>query len=391
MFKVSTESYEGMLKIHYNTKTPFFIYGGPGIGKSSIPMQVFSKMVEERNELLPDAKKRKFVSWVDLNLENKLEAMEHPEKYFVYMDIRLAQYDSSDLRGIPGFANATEFLEYKPMSWALYFSKPEADGVLFFDEMNQAPPIVMAQAFQIVLDRTISDLRLSDNVFIMAAGNRASDKAQVFSMSFPLKDRFSEIELTLDDDGWCNHALSSGVDPRIVAFIKWKPSALYAPPTGSEDKGSTPRGIFRVDKLLKECPDFDSPLAYSLVASACGEAFSTEFQAFIKVSSTIDFETILTNPKKVKELTTADKKWALCGLLGEHAKKTADKDKDRMSCFFAVVHNMPTEYGVVALNIMRTSMSAGDTKSTKFRKALLAYPEHKDLIKHYAKFIDQSA
>ena len=375
MFKVEIDSYKEMLLVHYNTKIPLYIYGPPGIGKSQIPIQIFSAISTTKNKT--------FIQWADTTFEQKLEAIRNPDKYFVYVDVRMAQADVGDLRGLPKFANNNEFLEYSPTSWAVYFSKKGADGVLFFDELNQAAPIIQSQCFQVILDRTISDMRLSDDVFIMAAGNRASDKASVFNMSFPLKDRFSEIELTVDDEAWREYAVTCGINPHLIAFIAWKPSCLYRPPSGTEDKGSTPRGVFRASKLIEKYDDIRHPMIRTLVSSAVGEAFSYEFGGYVSAVGKIDLEMLLANPKRVKELTTPDMRYAICGLLGEHVRKTADTDVKRMAAMYSIVHNMEIDFAVIALNMIRSGFG-GD--NAKFKKTLIQYPDHKELFKIAAKY-----
>jgi len=174
----------------------------------------------------------------------KDDVFKNPQKYFVFTDFRLGQCDSSDLKGIPNMSSP-EMLEYMPLAWAKFYCQDEADGVIFFDEMNLAPPVVCGQAYQIINDRVVSDLKISDDVWMFGAGNRASDKAHVFSMPFPLRDRFSEIEMNVNDDEWCAWAIQNKINPHLIAFIKWKPDALYRPCDKSSDKGSTPRGVGR--------------------------------------------------------------------------------------------------------------------------------------------------
>jgi hypothetical protein len=218
----------------------------------------------------------------------------------------------------------------------------------------------------------------------MAAGNRATDKAQVFTMSFPLKDRFSEIELTLDDDVWCDWAMQNGINPHIIAFIKWKPSALYSPPQNTEDKGSTPRGVVRASNMLKNCDDLSSAFAHTLVCAAVGEAFGTEFSSYVTISSKIDFNMLLKNPKKVKELKSNDQLYAICGLLGEHIAKVNITERDKISAMFEISHNLPNEFSLVALNMIKNSCQGG---IATFKRIITFYPDHRTLIGASAKFV----
>lgn len=373
MFEVTTLEYRDMLSIHYATKTPLYVYGAPGIGKSAIPRQVFKETAKARG--------REFIEWNDMTEEIKMDAMDNPSKYFVFTDFRLGQVDTTDLKGIPNMTN-TKLLEYMPLAWVRYYANPEADGVIFFDEMNLAPPVVAGQAYQIINDRVVSDIRISDNVFLFGAGNRATDKAHVFDMPFPLRDRFSELQLNVNDDEWCDWAFQNGINTHLIAFIKWKPETLFAPADGSEDKGSTPRGIVRASKLLKENnQNVETPMAHALVSVALGEAFATEFTAYAQIASKIDLDALMAKPESVVDFNSPDKWFAVCGLLGEHLPRLKGKDP-KIGKLFAVAHCLPDEFCVVALNMIRNSFNS----NANFKKALTKYPRFKDLINEVARF-----
>ena len=374
MYKMDTSGYKEMLAIHDKTKTPLYVYGAVGIGKSSIPRQVFGDIAKKEGRL--------FMEWNDMTQEQKNDSYENPEKYFVFTDFRLGQCDTTDLRGIPNMTNP-DMLEYMPLAWVRYYTKPESRGVIFFDELNLAPPVVAGQAYQIINDRVISDLRISDGVFIFGAGNRASDKAHVFAMPFPLRDRFSEMEVNVNDEEWCEWAWENNVNPHLIAFIKWKPDALYRPCDKSEDKGSTPRGVVRASKLIESS---DKPIGHhsihALTSCALGEIFATEFKAYTDVASKIDLDALMKKPESVKEFENSpDKLFAICGLLGESIRKLTPRDK-KTPLIFGIAHNLPTEFCVVALNMIRTSFD----NNAKFKSALTKYPKCKELLEDAARF-----
>lgn len=373
MHTVDTGSYIELLDIHYETKVPLYVYGAPGIGKSAIPRQVFGVKASK--------KKRKFMEWNNMSAEDKQDAMDNPTKYFIMTDFRLGQCDTTDLRGIPNMTKS-DTLEYMPLAWVNYYASDGADGVIFFDELNLAPPVVAGQAYQIINDRVVSDIRLADDVFIFGAGNRAKDKAHVFNMPFPLRDRFSEVEVSVNDEEWCNWAWSNKVNPHLIAFIKWKPDALYRPADGTEDKGSTPRGVVRASTLIDSCGlPIDNPTVRSLTSCALGEAFSLEFHGYCEVASKIDLDALMRKPKSVKELGSADKWFAVCGLLGDNLRKLKPTDP-KSAKLFEVAHELPTEFSVVALNMIRTSYES----NAKFKQALSKYPRFKELLESAARY-----
>ena len=103
------------------------------------------------------------------------------------IDLRLALMEPTDLRGIPYYNEKTG-----QMMWAPPADLPTqelADQfeciVLFLDEMNQAPQSVQAAAYQLILNRRLGTYTLPDNVLIVAAGNRESDRGVAYRMPFP--------------------------------------------------------------------------------------------------------------------------------------------------------------------------------------------------------------
>jgi len=381
MFEVNTAEYMPLLETHYDAKIPMMIYGAPGIGKSAIPRLVFEKVAKKKG--------RKFMEWSDMTQADKANAYANAKDYFIFTDFRLGQCDTTDVKGIPNMSNP-QMLEYMPLAWAKYYTDPEADGVVFFDEINLAPPVVAGQCYQIINDRVVSDLRLSDNVWLFGAGNRPKDRAHVFSMPAPLRDRFSEVELNVSDEEWCIWAFDNDVNPHLIAFIKWKPTSLYCMPENTEDKGSTPRGVVRASTLLGAggwkagggSLNIESPKAGALVSMAVGEAFATEFQAYAKVASKIDLDSLMKKPESVKQYANSpDKLFAICGLLGEHLPRYKPTAPETAK-LFAVAHELPKEYSVVALNMIRTSYKS----NAKFKQALTKYPKFKEILESAARF-----
>jgi MoxR-like ATPase len=151
-----------------NRKRPVFIWGPPGIGKS----EIVSSITQERSGYM--------------------------------IDMRLALMEPTDLRGIPVPNIETGLMEWLPP--ADLPTQELADQfeciVLFLDEMNQAPQSVQAAAYQLILNRRLGNYRLPDNVLIVAAGNRESDRGVAYRMPSALANRFVHLEMTTDFEDW---------------------------------------------------------------------------------------------------------------------------------------------------------------------------------------------
>ena len=367
MYKSSTAGYKENLVDCYNAKIPLMVYGGFGIGKSMIPRQVFKEVA--------DAKKKEFVVWEHTTDAEKMNCIENPDKYWVFCDQRIGQMDSTDLRGIPNMMDTT-MLKTIPYSWVIYFTTKGADGVIFFDEINLAPPTVAGSAYQIINDRTISDRKLAEDVFVMGAGNRSCDKAHIFDMPMPLHDRFAEVEIGVDQDAWTEWA-SGNVNPHLISFIQWKPSRLYHAEVKKGDKPSTPRAIERASRLLGE-KDITDDRAFEIISISCGEAFATEFQAYAKYYSQLNWDSIYKNPKSIAKFEM-DKLWAVAGgMTDQFLKGVEDK---RFSAMMDVTLEMRPDFALVGLKMMKD----GDKK--KFVTQIKKCKKFQEIVKTHAKFI----
>lgn len=239
----------------YERKVPVFLWGPPGIGKSSIVAQIAK------------------------------------EQEIAYIDLRLSLLDPTDLRGIPFFNTKEDTAVWAPPSFLPDGS--EEKGILFLDELNTAAPMVQASAYQLILDRKIGEYSLPDGWAIVAAGNRESDRGVVFRMASPLANRFVHLEMEANVEEWCLWAMNAGIDATIIAFIRHRPDALFSFSTQDDSRSfATPRTWEYVHEILASDPDED--LIMPLVCGAIGEELAASFLGFRSVAGKLpDIEGIL--------------------------------------------------------------------------------------------------
>jgi len=104
-------------------------------------------------------------------------------------DVRLAQYETVDFRGIPSII---ERLTTWSMPGTLPFKgNPNFDEngptiLLFLDEINTGTsPATLALAYQLINERRVGEHELMGNVRIVAAANRESDRGVSTRMPAP--------------------------------------------------------------------------------------------------------------------------------------------------------------------------------------------------------------
>lgn len=228
-----------------DSKIPTFVWGNPGVGKSSLIRQI------------AQSKDMKFI------------------------DLRLSLLDPTDLRGIPFFEADT-----KKAVWAkpefLPDTSSEDYGILFLDEINSAPPTIQAAAYQLILDRKIGEYTLPKNYAIIAAGNYESDRGVTYRMPTPLANRFIHLDFDLDFDEWKSWAYDTNIDSRIISFLAYKPQNLFTFDAKSKEKSfATPRSWSFVNDVLKS--SLDISLLEEVISGAIGKDSAIEFINYCKV------------------------------------------------------------------------------------------------------------
>lgn len=372
---ITPEEYANMIKVCYDAKQPLYISGPPGIGKSAIPRQVFKAEA--------DRLKLRFAEWSDLQADQRMDAIKNPEKWFIFMDARTSQMDTTSLQGIPNMSN-TKMLENIPYSWAVYMTQANAHGVILFDELNLAAPLVQAITYSVILDRVISDRRMSDNVYVMAAGNRQQDKAHTFDMPFPLRDRFCELELEANAEHWLEWAKKEGVNPHIISFISWKNAWLFHFDPQVHDKPTTPRGIVRASDMIRDL-DFekDSGQVYLRTSASTGNAFAVEFQAYISTYAKLNWSDLFKNlkdPKKQKAIRemSADIHYAIMGGLVERYAKDPG-NAEQLEKLYELAKCLPKTFTVNCLRQWR------DVPGSQLKKLFTSHTA--EFAKEYGKLI----
>ena len=88
-----------------------------------------------------------------------------------FLDIRLAQREPVDLRGLPvPRGDAMHWL--LPAEWP---RDPASRGIILFDELTAADRTLQVAAYELILDRRLGDLyAVPPGWYILAAGNRSS-------------------------------------------------------------------------------------------------------------------------------------------------------------------------------------------------------------------------
>lgn len=220
---------------------PVFIWGPPGIGKSSL--------VEN------------FADEVGLPCVSLLGSQLAPE----------------DLIGVPQIVDGKS-----------RFCPPELIAknepyCLFLDELNACTHEVQKAFYSLILNQRVGEYQMPKGSVVIGAGNRAEDSAIVKPMSSALINRMFHIELRANHRDWLEWAASNNIHEWVLDYIKNRPDHLHQKPPKYEEPFSSPRSWHILSDILKSYGNniTDSTL-FSLAQGCISPVHAGQFKAFVK-------------------------------------------------------------------------------------------------------------
>lgn len=243
----------------------FMIWGAPGIGKS-ISIKEFTD-----------------------------------EENIGFLDTRLSQLDSIDLRGFPkldgeGYADFVPFKNVLPI--------PEIHGetgILFLDEVNLASIDVMKAGYQLLTEKKIGGYSLPPGWRIVLAGNRPEDAPGLIrDLPEPLKNRIYHFTVNPPRTDEARQDLftwqyKNNVHPSIIAFLKMNPGHIHdMTHARTENAWPSPRTWVMASDVLKKMrfAKEDGTVSISekaykeivfLVGNAVGNGAGIDYAAFTNI------------------------------------------------------------------------------------------------------------
>ena len=325
------------IKAALKKKRPVMLHGAPGIGKSDIVHQI------------------------GLELNRPV------------IDIRLALYDPSDIKGFPYFDPSTKSMKWAPSSELP--QDPDSNAILFLDELVSAAPAVQAAAYQLVLNKKIGEYNLPKNVDILAAGNRASDRGVVYKMPAPLANRFTHLDLRVDAEEWIEWAAQKGLHENVIGYISHMKHDLFNHDTKSQSNAfPSPRTWEFTSQYLEMENEIGENSLLDLISGTIGDGLAVKFNAFRKHAAKLP-KAIDVLEGKVKTVTTKDigAMYSLVVSLAfelkeKHEKKSPKYFEYMDNVFEFQMNNMQEELNIMSTKLMMKTLNlpVDPTKLKKF-------------------------
>jgi len=292
---------------------PMMIWGPPGIGKST-----FIKEICEENGI-------------------------------GFIDVRLAQREPVDIRGLPVPRDDKQGIDWIVSSdWPrLEVEGTPERGIILFDEITAADSTLQVAAYEFILDRRLGQLyEVPEGWYIVAAGNRTGDSAVARTMSSALANRFCHIEVGSNTESWLDWALINNIDPRVTGFIRFLPDNLFSMKGNKERGWPSPRSWERVamEVELADKYQLENDILQTIVEGLVGEGPAVEFMGFLNWSEKIpDVGKMLKSEIKPSIPKRPDQKYAMTSAI-VHYLRQHESPEDLIDGYMDILLEFPNDW-----------------------------------------------
>lgn len=205
-----------VLRRYRMASVPTFIWGPPGIGKTSLPEQLAANLG------------------------------------IGYKVFKPVLRDTVDLRGLAAIdlkRNVTRWLAPDELP---NVKRDGPEGIWLFDEYNVATVPMQNACMGLIQEGRIEDWEKPPGWWIIATGNHAGQGA-ITRTPPPTANRFGHIDLEANIDDWTEWANEANLESTLIAFLRYRPALLHDMNAGGGENNDkrifpTPRSWANLDK-----------------------------------------------------------------------------------------------------------------------------------------------
>lgn len=351
---------------------PAIFRGAPGIAKSAIIDRVVRECGFHLETVL--ASLRQPEDFLGLPIPVKDEA----DRQMVVSWMREQVPNARELDVGPNVV-AFSVTTYSPPAWAVKAWLAER-AVVFFDEINSAPPAVQAALLRVVLDGVVGELELPHGVRFVAAMNPTEEAAGGWDLAPPLANRFGHFDWPLpavqswigymaagarNDIGergdpekeekavlgaWPEHfAKSAGA---MSGFLTARPEMFHKQPAAGDPKASgawpSPRSIEMAARALgaSRLRGLSEKEQDDCVAGFVGEGFAAEFSTYRRKADLPNPEDVLDGRVQWKhDPIRLDRTAAVFASCSHLVISSADRKRERAGALWKLLGTVVGEAG----------------------------------------------
>jgi MoxR-like ATPase len=242
------EPLKRLLDVLYEAGQVPFLWGAPGIGKTSVVREWAS---ERGLELVP---------------------------------AHLPTMEPFDLRGVPVPDHQRRVTVWLPPET---FAPRDKSTVHFLDELNMAELPTLRAVFPLILEGRLGDVTVGG--WRIAAGNPPSASTLANELPAPLVNRFCHLLCRADINHWFRWAHRVGIHSSVLTYLERNPDHLYAEPQRLDPTQhqvlTTPRSWHMVSDILHAAERKQMPVTAiaPLIVGWLGRAIGVHFLASLQI------------------------------------------------------------------------------------------------------------
>jgi hypothetical protein len=246
--------------------------------------------------------------------------------------------DPVDVLGLP--TNRGDHSEWLPPQEFYAIRKGQGRAALILEELSDGSVAMQNALCRVIYDRHAGQLSLTEQLFILATGNRTEDKSGANRITSKLANRTRRFDFTEHIDDLTEYALDAGWPVELIQFLRFRPG-LISDFDPNRFCNPTPRSWERVSYIPDSLPE---QLYFDNVAGEVGEGAAAEYTGFRRIYQQLpNIDALLLDPKGAEVPDDPAVRFAITGALARKATK------DNFDRICAYTSRMPREFDVMTV------------------------------------------
>jgi hypothetical protein len=328
------------------------------------------------------------------------------ENGYEVCEIRVGQMaDAGDLIGLQEFiksASTGEAFSTKHIlpDWFMKATKPGAKVIIFIDELNRGHKDLLQAIFELVYDRKLKGISISENCYVVAASNPATDDYAVLDFNdAAFQDRFVHIKFEPSNEEFVQYIRDNKLSFNVADFIQEYPAMLEDQKLQSFNLDfvkPSRRSWERIARL--EALNIPSELELEIFMGVVGLTPANSYRDFRAVNfKSLKADIVLNDYSKAKKEVLATIKKGRTDMLGTLNEELSAliKTLDGLTAVQAdnladLVHDLPAEHAwTLGMVIKENSPITTKIKDMNMKKMMkVANVENLGMFAH-KKFVDR--
>jgi hypothetical protein len=223
--------------------------------------------------------------------------------------------DPVDVLGTPN--NSGDFTKWVPPEEFYKLRKGQGRTALLLEELSDAPVPMQNALCGVIYDRRAGQLELSDQLFIIATGNRTEDKSGANRITSKLAGRTRRLDFTENLEEWVDYANSQDWPVELIQYHRFMQGAALVDFDPNRFANATPRTWEDVARMPHGLPQH---IELDNIAGSVGHGRATEYVGFKALFGQLpDPMDILMDPQNAIVPEKLDAKYATMGAVSRVA------------------------------------------------------------------------